>query len=107
MGVMQFVWIAGLELDLKKVWVYRREILVTAGLARGARLPFGCAAAVGMLMFDGWIGAKSMSWQFVLGVGMACAVTVIPILILLIKKLVMLRQPIGQLAFHLSMRDNL
>ena len=59
MGVMQFVWIAGLELDLKKVWVYRREILVTAGLVRGTRLAFGCAAAVGMLMFDGWIGAKS------------------------------------------------
>ena len=86
MGVMQFVWIAGLELDLKKVWVYRRETLVTAGLALGAPLLFGCAAAVGMLMFDGWVGAKSMSWQFVWGVGMACAVTAMSVLILLIKK---------------------
>ena len=86
MAVMLFAWIAGIELDVKKVWVYRRETLVTAGLALGARLPFGCAAAVGMLMFDSWIGAKSISRQFVLGVGMACAVTAMPVLILLIKK---------------------
>ena len=37
-----------------------------------------------------------MTWQFVLGVGMACAVTALPILILLMEKLDILRQPIGQ-----------
>ena len=56
---MLFVCIAGIELDVKKVWVCRRETQVAAGLARGTPLLFGCAAAVGMLMFDGWIGAKS------------------------------------------------
>ena len=56
---MPFVWISGIELDLKKTWVYWRESLVTVGLALGTPLLFGCAAAVGMLMFDGWIGAKS------------------------------------------------
>ena len=55
---MLFVWIAGIELDVKKVWAYRRESLMTAGLALGTPLLFGCAAAVGMLI-DGWIGAKS------------------------------------------------
>ena len=34
--------------------------------------------------------------QFVLGVGMACAVTALPILILLMEKLELLRQPLGQ-----------
>ena len=56
---MPFVWISGIELILKKTWVYRRDTLVAAGLALGAPLLFGCAAAVGILMFDGWIGAKS------------------------------------------------
>ena len=107
MVVMQFVWIAGLELDLKKAWVYRRETLVTAGLALGTPLPFGCAVAVGMLMFDGWIGAKSMSWQFVLGVGMACAVTAMPVLIPLIKKLDILQQPIGQRNLRYASVDDL
>ena len=35
-------------------------------------------------------------WQFVAGVGMACAVTALPILILLMEKLGILRQPLGQ-----------
>ena len=40
--------------------------------------------------------ARDSDWQFVLGVGMACAVTALPILILLMEKLEILRQPIGQ-----------
>ena len=106
-AVMLFVWIAGIELDLKKAWVYRRETLVTAGLALCTPLLFGCAAALGLLMFNGWIGAKSMNWQFVLGVGMACAVTAMPVLILLMEKLDILRQPIGQRILRYASVDDL
>lgn len=95
-AVMIFVMIAGIELDLKKAWEHRRESTITAGLALGTPLIFGCAAAAGMLMYEGWMGPKAMTWQFILGVGMACAVTALPILILLMEKLEILRQPIGQ-----------
>ena len=95
-AVMIFVWIAGIELDLKKAWEHRRESIVTAGLALVTPFIFGCVAAAGMLMYQGWIGPKAMTWQFVLGIGMACAVTALPILILLMEKLDILRQPIGQ-----------
>ena len=95
-AVMIFVWIAGIELDLRKTWEHRRESGITAGLALGMPLVFGCIAAAGMLMYDGWIDAKAMPWQFVLGIGMACAVTSLPILILIMEKLEILRQPIGQ-----------
>ena len=95
-AVMLFVWIAGIELDLKKAWEHRRESGITAGLALGTPLLFGSAAAVGMLGFPGWMGPRALPWQFVLGVGMACAVTALPILILLMEKLAILRQPIGQ-----------
>lgn len=95
-AVMLFVMIAGIELDLKKAWAHRRESGITAGLALGTPLVFGCAAAVVLLGFAGWMGPKAMTWQFVLGVGMACAVTALPILILLMEKLDILRQPIGQ-----------
>jgi len=44
----------------------------------------------------GWIGPTAASWQFVLGIGMACAVTALPVLILLMEKLEILRKPIGQ-----------
>ena len=106
-AVMIFVWIAGIELDLKKAWDYRRESGITAGLALGLPLLLGCIAAAGMLMFDGWIGTKAMSWQFVLGVGMACAVTALPILILLMEKLDILRQPIGQRILRYASIDDL
>ena len=49
-----------------------------------------------MLTMDGWMGTQGGRWQFVMGVGMACAVTALPILILLMEKLAILRQPIGQ-----------
>jgi len=96
-AVMLFVWIAGIELDLKKAWHHRVESGITAGLALGMPLLLGCGAALVMLMsMEGWMGPKALSWQFVLGVGMSCAVTALPILILLMEKLEILRQPIGQ-----------
>lgn len=95
-GVMLFVMLAGIELDLRKVWTYRRESATTAGLALGTPLLFGCAAAVLLMAYPGWMGAKAAPWQFTLGTGMACAVTALPILVLLMQKLDILRLPMGQ-----------
>ncbi len=106
-AVMLFVMIAGIELDLKKAWAHRRESTITAGLALGTPLAFGCVAAAGMLMVDGWMGPRAMTWQFVVGVGMACAVTALPILILLMEKLDILRQPIGQRILRYASLDDI
>ena len=105
-AVMLFVMIAGVELDLKKAWTHRRESGVTAGLALGAPLLFGCAAAGVLLGFPGWAGAQARDWQFVLGVGMACAVTALPILILFMEKLAILRQPLGQRILRYASLDD-
>lgn len=106
-AVMIFVMIAGVELDLKKAWEYKRESGITAGFALGMPLLFGCGAAVFLLWFsDGWMGPKALTWQFILGVGMACAVTALPILILLMEKLNVLRQPIGQRILRYASLDD-
>lgn len=106
-AVMLFVMIAGIELDLKKAWAHRRESTITAGLALGTPLLFGCLAAAGLMISDGWMGPKALTWQFVLGVGMACAVTALPILILLMEKLEILRQPIGQRILRYASLDDI
>ena len=106
-AVMLFVCIAGIELDLKKAWAHRRESSITAGLALGTPLLFGCLAAVVLLMTDGWMGPKALTWQFIVGVGMACAVTALPILILLMEKLEILRQPIGQRILRYASLDDI
>jgi Kef-type K+ transport system membrane component KefB len=110
-AVMIFVMIAGIELDLKKAWEHRFESTITAGLALGVPLLFGCAAAVvlivGPFASAGWIGPKAMTWQFVLGIGMSCAVTALPILILLMEKLAILRQPIGQRILRYASLDDI
>ena len=106
-AVMVFVWIAGIELDLHQAWEHRVESGITAGLALGVPLAFGSAAAIGMLMFPGWVGAKAQTWQFVLGIGMACAVTALPILILLMEKIEILRQPIGQRILRYASVDDI
>lgn len=105
-AVMLFVMIAGIELDLSQVWRYRRESAITAGLALGSPLLFGAATATVALRFPGWIGKAAHPWQFVLGVGMSCAVTALPILILLMEKLAILRQPLGQRILRYASLDD-
>ena len=106
-AVMLFVFIAGIELDLAKAWAHRRESSITAGLALGMPLLFGCGAAGLMLTRSGWIGPQALTWQFVLGIGMACAVTALPILILLMEKMDILRQPLGQRILRYASLDDI
>ncbi len=107
-AVMLFVWVAGIELDLQKAWRHRRETGVTAGLALGMPLLFGCAAALVMLkMSAGWIGPSGHTWQLIVGIGMACAVTALPILVLFMEKLQILREPIGQRILRYASLDDI
>jgi Kef-type K+ transport system membrane component KefB len=107
-AVMMFVFVAGIELDLKQAWKLRGETSITAGLALGAPLVLGCIAAVILLAWQpGWIGPKGHNWQFILGLGMSCAVTALPILVLFMEKLEILRQPIGQRILRYASMDDI
>ncbi|MGI8955375.1 MAG: cation:proton antiporter [Chthoniobacterales bacterium] len=106
-AVMLFVWVAGIELDIQKAWRYRRETGITAGLALGMPLLFGCGAALIMIsMSGGWMGPNGHTWQLIVGVGMACAVTALPILVLFMEKLAILREPIGQRILRYASLDD-
>ena len=106
-AVMIFVWIAGVELDLHRAWARRRESGLTAGLALGVPLLFGAAASLALLDGGAWIGAQARPWQFVLGVGMACAVTALPVLILFMEKMAILRLPLGQRILRYASLDDI
>jgi Kef-type K+ transport system membrane component KefB len=106
-AVTVFVCIAGIELDLRKAWQHRAESGIAAALALGVPLVLGCLVAAGMLAYPGWIGTQAHPWQFVAGVGMACAVTALPILIVLMEKLEILRQPIGQRILRYASLDDI
>ena len=107
-AVMIFVWIAGIELDLRQAWRHRGETGVTAGLALAVPLGFGAMAAMAMLATSpGWAGPAGQTWQVVLGIGMACAVTALPILVLLMEKLDILRQPLGQRILRYASLDDI
>ena len=106
-AVMIFVWIAGLELDLKQAWANKRETGVTAGAALVVPLAMGSLAAMAMLTQPGWAGPKGETWQVVLGIGMACAVTALPILVLFMEKLDILRQPLGQRILRYASLDDI
>ena len=108
-AVMLFVFVAGMELDIKEAWRWKGETGITAGLALGAPLLLGSGAAVLLLAYGGtgWIGTAGTEWQFVLGVGMACAVTALPILVLFLEKLELLRQPMGQRILRYASLDDL
>ena len=106
-AVMTFVWIAGIELDISQAWKNRRETGITAGLALGSPLILGSVVASGLVMYPGWIGPKAQTWQFIFGVGMSCAVTALPILILFMEKLEILRRPIGQRILRYASMDDI
>jgi Kef-type K+ transport system membrane component KefB len=107
-AVMMFVWVAGIELDLQEAWTRRRESAVTAGFALFTPLVFGCGAALLLLAWSpDWMGPKAATWQMVLGIGMACAVTALPILVLLLEKLGVLRLPLGQRILRYASLDDI
>ena len=106
-AVMLFVWIAGVELDLSQAWTHRRETTVTAGLALGLPLLFGSIAAIVMLRWPGWQGPEGATWQVIVGLGMACAVTALPILVLFMEKLAILREPLGQRILRYASLDDI
>lgn len=106
-AVMLFVWIAGIELDLAAAWKNRRETGVTASLALGVPLLAGAGAGLILLQWPGWRGAQGEVWQVVLGLGMACAVTALPILILLMDKIGILRRQMGQRVLRYASLDDI
>jgi Kef-type K+ transport system membrane component KefB len=105
-AVMLFVWIAGIELDLAAAWRERREAGTTAVLAMAAPMALGCVAAM-LLPAGGWLGAQGTPWQFVLGIGMSCAVTALPILVLLMEKMAILRTALGQRILRYASLDDI
>src|SRR3954454_12734178 len=105
-AVMLFVWVAGVELDITEAWKNRGETGVTAALALGTPMLLGSIAAVFLLSFPGWIGPKGGHTQAVIGIGMACAVTALPILVLLMEKLEILREPLGQRLLRYASLDD-
>jgi len=106
-AVMCFVWLAGIELDLRTTWRDRRDSGITAGLALGMPLLAGCAVAAGLALYGGWVGPRAATWQFIFGVGMCCAVTALPILVLFLDKLGILREPLGQRVLRYASMDDL
>jgi Kef-type K+ transport system membrane component KefB len=105
-AVTLFVWLAGLELDVGEAWAKRGETGLTAGLALGAPLVLGSGAAALMLLQPGWRGPQGAAWQTTLGIGMACAVTALPILVLLLERLEIMGHPFGQRVLRYASLDD-
>jgi len=106
-AVMLFVFVAGIELDLSQAWKHRGETGLTAGLALGTPLIAGTLAAAVILQTPGWRGPNGAYWQALLGIGMACAVTALPILVLLMERLGILREQLGQRILRYASLDDI
>ena len=105
-AVILFVFVAGLELDVTDAWNKRRETTLAAGFALVVPLVLGALVAWGMVQSPGWVGDEGQVWQTVLGIGMACAVTALPILLLFLGQLGLLRQTLGQRILRYASLDD-
>lgn len=106
-AVMLFVFLAGLELDLRSAWRERRDSAIAAGFALITPLIAGSLVAVWLLNDEGWVGEAAAGWQFVLGIGMAAAVTALPILALFLERLQLLKRPLGQRILRYASLDDI
>lgn len=106
-AVMIFVFIAGVELDLHDAWKNRFETGTTAALALFTPLIAGTVAAAFLLQWPGWEGPNGQHWQVLLGIGMSCAVTALPILVLFMDKLAILRTTLGQRILRYASLDDI
>jgi len=106
-AVMLFVWVAGIELDLSETWQKRGETSTVALLALAVPFAFGVAAGA-LLLYTGshWAGPRGTPWQVLLGIGMACSVTALPILVLLMDNVGILRSPLGQRILRYASLDD-
>jgi Kef-type K+ transport system membrane component KefB len=105
-GVMCFVWAAGVELDISSAWRMRRDTLTTASLALVVPMLLGALVALALQSPD-WMGSHAVQWQFLGSVGMACAVTALPILVLILEKLNVLRTALGQRVLRYASLDDI
>lgn len=106
-AVILFVWVAGLELELHQLWAARRETCLTASLALALPLVLGAGAATLLIQSPGWMGEHAHGWQAALGIGMACAVTALPILVLLMDDFGILHAPLGRRILRYASVDDL
>lgn len=107
-AVSLFLFAVGLELDLKGVWRDRVQVTTTVGLGLGVPVLFGVVVAVGLLIQGReWVGDAAAGWQFAVAIGLACAVTSLPILMLILEKLEILRTPFGQRVLRYASLDDI
>lgn len=106
-AVSLFVFTAGIELNLRSAWQDRRQSAVIAGSALIMPLIFGSLLGLALIQFPGWQGPRSADWQFVLGLGMASAVTALPILVVLLEKMNILRTDLGQRVLRCASLDDI
>lgn len=106
-AVSLFVFTAGIELNLRSAWQDRKNSSIIAGSALVSPLVFGSIFGLILLQFAGWQGPKSQDWQFVLGIGMASAVTALPILVVLLEKMNILRTSLGQRVLRCASLDDI
>jgi Kef-type K+ transport system membrane component KefB len=95
------------ELDLREAWRHRADTALTSGLALLFPLAAGAGVAAVLVDLPGFRGSAAAPWQFVVGLGMACAVTALPILVLLMEQLGVLRTPLGQRILRYASLDDL
>lgn len=106
LGVIFFVWLAGIHLDLRVAIKNKKDSLVTSFFALSVPLVVGCVFAY-IIHNSQWMGSDAMPWQFSLGIGMGIAVTALPILILLMEKLEIFHLNIGKRLLRYASLDDL
>uniref|UniRef100_A0A0D9WHU8 Cation/H+ exchanger transmembrane domain-containing protein n=1 Tax=Leersia perrieri TaxID=77586 RepID=A0A0D9WHU8_9ORYZ len=97
LGLLFFLFIVGLDLDLRSVRRSGRRAFAIA--AAGISLPFGCGVCVAFLLREHLPGAAESGYvPFLVFMGVALSITAFPVLARILAELKLLTTPIGETA---------
>ncbi|NUK03895.1 cation:proton antiporter [Streptomyces lunaelactis] len=95
LGLIIFMFLIGCEVRTGRL---RNQGPLGATLVGGTALPFVCGAAFALFFAPMLIGEKATTTQYALFVGLALAITAVPVLARILVDLTMDRTPVGSLA---------
>lgn len=106
-AVMLLVWSSGVELEIKNSTATRNEGAIVPLILLMTPFIFGSLAAMCLSHFSGGKGQDAHEWQFILGIGISCSVTALPILIIFMERLGIFHTLFGQRTLSYSSLDDI
>lgn len=105
LGLLLFMFVVGLEVDLKSILKQRASVMLISNLS--ILSPLGLGAGLARIIFPDLAGEHVAFWTFALFMGTAMSITAFPVLARILKERNLLTTEIGTIAISCAAIDDI